>query len=297
MTAKTQPLAMLAVALAGAAWGLFWLPLRALDAGGISGVWAVVLFQLLPACMLAPLFALRWRALLQGGWSLHLAGILAGGALVLYAGALIYTDIVRALLLYYLTPIWSTLLARAVIREAITRLRISGIVLALVGLGVLLKVDAGLDLSFNAGDWMGLGSGLLWAGAAVLMNARPTSSGADFTLSYFFWACLAALALATLPIQGTGPAPDWASVRAVLPWLLPVVAILVIPPSFAVIWGAQVISPGLLSILFMTEITVGTFTAALWAGEHFGLREALGLLLISAAGVLEPTVTLLRRRP
>ena len=37
----------------------------------------------------------------------------------------------------------------------------------------------------------------------------------------------------------------------------------------------------------MTEISVGTATAALWAGEPFGGREILGVVLITAAGLAE----------
>jgi drug/metabolite transporter (DMT)-like permease len=37
----------------------------------------------------------------------------------------------------------------------------------------------------------------------------------------------------------------------------------------------------------MTEISVGTATAAIWAGEPFGAREIAGVVLISAAGLVE----------
>ena len=37
----------------------------------------------------------------------------------------------------------------------------------------------------------------------------------------------------------------------------------------------------------MTEITVGGITAALWAGEPFGLRELVGVLLISGAALVD----------
>jgi drug/metabolite transporter (DMT)-like permease len=37
----------------------------------------------------------------------------------------------------------------------------------------------------------------------------------------------------------------------------------------------------------MTEISVGAVTAAIWAGEPFGFREIVGVVLISAAGVTE----------
>ena len=48
--------AMLAVALSGPAWGIFWIPLRALGEAGIAGAWAVGLFYALPALLLAPVF-------------------------------------------------------------------------------------------------------------------------------------------------------------------------------------------------------------------------------------------------
>ena len=55
------------------------------------------------------------------------------------------------------------------------------------------------------------------------------------------------------------------------------------------------LNPGIVGLLFMTEISIGTATAAIWAGEPFGMREIAGVLLISMAGVFEPLVALLRR--
>ena len=72
-----------------------------------------------------------------------------------------------------------------------------------------------------------------------------------------------------------------------LPWLLPVVLLVVIPGTFAAMWGTLLLNPGIVGILFMTEISVGTVTAALWAGEPFGAREIIGVLLISGAGLAE----------
>ena len=48
------------------------------------------------------------------------------------------------------------------------------------------------------------------------------------------------------------------------------------------------LNPGVVGLLFMTEISVGTTTAALFAGEPFGLREITGVILITLAGISEP---------
>jgi drug/metabolite transporter (DMT)-like permease len=287
-------LAIPAVAVSGLVWGIFWIPLRALNANGVTGVWALVLFYLLPTVLLLPVIFLRRRHLIQGGFSLHIAGIFAGTGLVLYAGSLVFTDIVRALLFFYLTPLWSTLLARIFIGEPITGIRWGTIGLALIGLLLILNVDIGLGGPLRPGDWMGLASGFVWAIAAVWMKSDTGGNGVDFTLSYFVWGSVAAFALTALPLEGTGQPPDWETIRTVLPWIVPVVLFLVIPPTFAVMWGATILSPGLLAILFMTEISAGTITAAIWANEPFGLREAAGIALITGAGVLEPIITLYR---
>ena len=288
---------MIAVALSGLAWGIFWIPLRALDHAGIAGVWAVVLFYALPAVLLMPVMFLRLRKIIEGGWSLHFAGMLAGVALVAYAGALVFTEVVRALLFYYLTPLWSTLLARLFIGERITLARRGAIGLSLIGLLLILRLDSGLGGFLNAGDWMGLAGGAIWAMAAVFMRMRDDGNGIDFTLSYFVWGSVAAIALALLPLEGAKTLPDWCAVRGVLFWTVPVALFLVIPPAFAIMWGATILSPGLLAILFMTEISAGTITAAIWAKEPFGLRELSGVVLISAAGTLEPVLQMLRGSP
>lgn len=295
MTSNRDTIAMAAVALAGFTWGVYWIPLRALDGAGIPGPWAIVAFYLLPVVLLLPLYVARRRSLLAGGWPLHVAGLLAGTALVTYAVALIFTDVVRALLFYYMTPLWSTLLARAILGERITPARLGTMALGLAGLLLILRFEGGLGGALNLGDWMGLASGLIWAGAAVYMKRHEGASGVDFALSYFFWGGVVALALTLLPFEAA-PMPDWSTIGAVLIWLVPVALILIIPPAFAVMWGATILSPGLLAMLFMTEISAGTVTAAIWAGEPFGMREAAGVILISAAGLCEPLFGFFKRR-
>src|SRR5262245_1039146 len=51
--------------------------------------------------------------------------------------------------------------------------------------------------------------------------------------------------------------------------------------------GSKHIDPALVGILFMTEITVGGITAALWAGEPFGPRELIGVVLITGAALVD----------
>jgi len=293
---RTETLAKLACAYSGVVWGLFWIPLRALDDLGITGAWATVLFYLVPALLVLPIVVWRWRRLLAGGLGLQLTGVVTGLALVLYADALIYTDVIRAMLLFYLTPVWSTLLARLYLNEPITGVRWLAIALGFAGLLIIFGIDIGVPMPQNVGDWMGLASGFAWAVAAVRMRGDDTNHAIEFTSLHFFWGAPLAGAIALLPLTGAHQAPDAATALSVLPWLVPTLVAIVVPGSFAAMWGASHLNPGIVGLLFMTEISVGTLTAALWAGEPFGLREIVGIVLISAAGVLESVPDLQRLR-
>ncbi len=263
---RTETLAKLACAYSGVVWGLFWIPLRALDSSGITGAWATVLFYLVPAVLFLPIALWRWRAILAGGWGLQLTGLVTGTAVVLYADGLIYTEVIRAMLLYYMTPVWSTLLARLVLNEPITAVRWLAIALGLSGMLVIFGIDVGAPLPRNVGDWMALAGGFCWAIAAVRMRSDTKNSAIEFTSLHFLLGAPVAVLIALLPLAGAHTAPDAATAAGVLPWLVPTLVIIVVTGSFAALWGASRLNPGIVGILFMTEISVGTATAAIWAG-------------------------------
>ena len=283
-----ETIAKLACAFAGVAWGLFWLPLRAMNDAGITGAWATVMIYVIPLFFALPLLLWRRRKVAEGGLLMQMIGIVAGIGLVLYADALIYTQVIKAMLLFYLTPLWSALLARVVLGEAITPIRWFAMALALAGLMVIFGADTGLPVPRNIGDWMGLASGICWAVAAVLlrMDGREEAA-ADNMLVYLFWGTVAAVVIAVLPQSGAHSLPDPGRIVDVLPWLVPVLLVLILPATFAIMWGTPLLNPAVVGLLFMTEISVGAATAAIWAGEPFGAREIFGILLISAAGLVE----------
>ena len=94
--------AKLACLYAGAVWGLFWIPLRALEDAGINGLWITVVYFLIPTICLIPIVLSRWQHVKQGGISLQLTTMLSGGALLLYSTSIVYTDVVRAMCYFIL---------------------------------------------------------------------------------------------------------------------------------------------------------------------------------------------------
>ncbi len=273
--------------LAAGIWGLFWLPLREMEAAGIAGVWATLGFFVLPLLVMLPVVPWRLAPLRAGGFGIWFTGLLTGAAFVFYAMSLLHTEVVRALLLFYLTPVWSTLLGCLLLGERLTLGRVLAIVMGLSGLLVILGLESGVPLPRNAGDWLGLTAGVIWAYASLRVHQAKTVAAVEQCLVYLVGGSLCCGLFLAVPLQGAWMVPESAAVLAVLPWLVPLTALLVVPSMLVVFWGARRLSPGRLGILFMAEVLVGVTSAALLTEEPFGTREILGTLLIGGAGVVE----------
>lgn len=281
-----QARASIACAYSGIAWGLFWIPLRGMDRAGVTDAWATVLFYGVPLLLFSPWIIRNWRRIARCGWSLHFIGITTGASLAFYSNAMLYTEVVRGLVLYYTTPVWSLLLARLVLGETITASRVFAIVFGLSGMLVMFGVDLGFPWPKNIGDWMALIGAMGWAVAAVLLRKDDGSRSMEICAVYFFYGVIAAVILALSPMAGEIEAPDWSSIIDVLPWTIPI-AIIVIPGAYAAFWGAPHLNPGVVGLLMMTELSVGGVTAAIWANEPLGVRELAGIALITLAGLIE----------
>ena len=158
-----------AVFLSAAIWGLFWVPLRYFSDNGISGEWALVLLYL-PAFLLLFLYFLvdRKRQLPHLGPALVIGGSIGLG-LACYGVGILHTSVVRSTLLFYLTPVWATLIGMFWLGERFSWQRWAAIALGVIGLFVLVSTGEGKAL--NIGDTLSLLSGILWAiGTAVIKN-------------------------------------------------------------------------------------------------------------------------------
>ena len=125
------PSIMLVTAAAG--WGLFWIPLRELEGAGLSAGWAGFSQFVTPALVLLPLaliFMVRGKATGMGRWK---TAFFTGGAFALYADSLLLTEVARALILFYVTPAWSTMLEVWLMKRKVTAARIIAITWGLRG--------------------------------------------------------------------------------------------------------------------------------------------------------------------
>lgn len=278
-----------AVLFSGAGWGLFWLPARFFDRSGLDGAWLSLWLFVISLAVIVPFAIYHWRALWTARQGILVTGLFTGSAFALYTVSLVITDVIHALLLFYISPAWATLINWGLKAEPITMRRVVALALAFSGLAVVLGVSDGVPLPRNLGDWLALAAGVLWAYGSTRSNAESnivvTGPVVGFTAGGF----LAALILVNLPIESIAQAPTAAALVETLPWVGLLTVILFVPTTYALLWSTQVLDPGRVGILLMSEVVVGSVSAAVLSGEPFGWREALGATLIVAAGFVEVT--------
>ncbi len=279
--------ASLAVALSGAMWGCFWLPLRSISDMGLGGGWvsAVCFFT----AALAPLPFLLRKVAWQGFSGQLLTGTLLGLAFSLYTVSLVLTEVINAILLFYLTPVWSTLAGVVFLRERLTVARALAIVLGFCGLAFILGFDHGMPMPRNKGDWLALISGMIWA-AGTMRSFHKPARGIALPFFAFSIGGLAASLIIVIAAMGMGSDSAAATNPAeAFPWAVAMALIFFVPPNFLVLWAAQRIDSGRVGILLMTEVLMGAVTAAMFSGEPFGVMQVAGTACIAAAAFIEVT--------
>ena len=274
----------LAIVVSGALWGLYWIPVRYLEARGVGVVWLTLAVFVVGLVLLVPLLN-RWpgaRAAFTP--RMMVTGLLTGGAFVLYSISIALTEVVAAILLFYLSPVWATVLGRLVLGERLTGARLAALVLGLGGLWVVLGAESGVPLPRNAGDWLALAAGVAWAYGTIRVHQDAAAAPIAHVTALFVGGTLATLVVALLPFVSVGPVPAATVVPAAI---VIAVAALSVASALGILWAVRLVSPGRAGLLMMMEVITGLASAAAFASEPFGPTQVVGSMLIVAAALVE----------
>lgn len=287
MTGTTQARASIAILASTLLWGTWWIPLRQLEAAGLSNVWAMAAPMFLPLFILLPFAVTRWRQILSSGWPVFAAGVLISAAVALYAEGLVRGYVARVLLLFYLAPVWSAIVGRMFLNVPITPRRMLTIVLGLSGMIVIFGSDSGIPIPHNAAEWMGLISGMVWAGGLVFLYRVEAVPVLDKSFVQFLFLGIIYLGLSLIPGGGNWALPDPNELEMAAFWVVIVALFWVFPLVWLTMFAAGSIDPAKVSILLTLEVVIGLATATLLTDEPFGIREGIGAVLIVTAGLVE----------
>ena len=288
MTSPTRGdlLPSIAIAVGAAFWGLYWIPIRGIEQAGVHAFWTGPVIFGASSLLFLPVVLLRWRNYVVHWRHILLPGLLTGSAFALYIASLNLTDVVRAILLFYMSPLWSTLLGIVILKERLTTNRVIGLLLAFCGLYVVLVIENGLPIPRNTGDWFALISGLCWSIASVKLFQDGARMIVEKVTLFVVFALLMSLLLVVWQQGNLEGMPQLPSLVNAWYWIL-IIAGSMLPISYLTIWPATVLSPGRVGMLIMVEVIVGVISAAILTDEQFGVREFAGTVLILSAGVVE----------
>ncbi len=278
-------------------WGIFWLPLRQLDAAGLHGAWASFAINIVATTASLPLLWARSIARPKVTIRLVLIGLAMGGGFVCYFVAFLLTAIVKVQVLFYMTPLWGTLFGIFMLDERLSLHRCIAMLSCATGLIVVLNDGHGLPLPQNAGDWLALAGGIVWSYGTTLLVLENAIAPAYQCFAMFVGGLfISAIALVVLPAASAGALPDAAAIGAFLPELLGFSLIMFIPSNLFATWGSRSLSPGFVGLLIPMEIIVGLVSVAAFSGEAIPRSQAAGAVLIIAGSAIDAVGAMIARR-
>lgn len=247
--------------LAAAFWGLYWWPLREMENAGMSASWAVALFNAGPLIVLGGFVLWNRKTQFRHLRTVMIVAPLLGLGLGFYATGLVLSSVIRVTMLFYLTPIWSTLIGVFWLSEKLTLGRIVAIVLGLGGLLLLLSGGDGTGNPLNLGDLFGFLSGIVWGFGAAGMKRWPDGPTAITTAVQLAVTMLFCALLGFYVLHE--PVPDLAVVVQVLPVTLGASLLVLLPSLYIIFAAAKRLFPGRVGVLMMSEVLVAITSASL----------------------------------
>ena len=275
-------------------WGFYWIPVYRLEARGLEGAWAGLSMNA-GALAVVALAGLRFA---RGPVSPRaVAGaLLCGAAVSLYATAISFTDVVRAVLLFYLSPILSTAIECLLLGRRWTLRGSLAVFVTGLGLVVVFRGQIPLDGLGAAGDWMAIAAGLSWSIGTSLIFTKTGDDPVKLTIVAVSGALAVSCAIVFIGGASMGSTPSL-DVFAGAGWELAALGLLyLVPIVFMSMWSAQRLNPAAMSFLLTAEIISGVGSSALLLDQPFGIFEISGAILIIAGATLEVAATAPRRR-
>jgi len=271
-------------------WGCSWWPFRRLELHGLHPLWTTVIVYALAVLVIAMLRPRAFSRLLRTPtlWILVLASGMTNAA---FNWAVVIGDVVRVVLLFYLMPLWSVLLARLLLDEPLTRAAGLRVLLALSGAAIVLWPEAGSGsspLPHALPDWLGLIGGFSFALNNVMLRREAGRPEEDRALAMFAGGVLVAGGLAiALAAQAElewppAPAPQWLVMVGLL-------TLVFIASNMALQFGASRLAAHVTAVVMLSEVLFASVSAVWWGDGRLDAPLVAGGTLIVAAAVLAAT--------
>jgi drug/metabolite transporter (DMT)-like permease len=264
---------------------------------GLHPLWATVVVYLPAVLVIVAFWPDAVRQLLHDR-ALWILMIAAGATNAAFNWAFVIGDVVRVVLLFYLMPLWSALLARWLLNERLSQAALARMAMSLIGAFIVLRPPdaqgwAALPVPQTLADWLGVIGGFTFALNNVMLKRqahRPTSGRA---LAMFFGGALMAGLVATALSANhliAWPAADMAGdahwlQRPALWALLLGLSAAFLCSNLALQFGTARLATHVAAVLMLSEVLFASVSASLLGAGAITTPLLLGgaLIILAAA--------------
>src|SRR5579864_7906219 len=288
----------LAIMMGASVWGLVWYPLRMLAALGVTGTAASALTSG-AGCLFVLLVRRSAIATVKWHWLLLALALAAGVTNIGFVWGSIHGEVMRVLLLFYLTPAWTAVFAHFILRERLTWSGAALSALSLAGAMMMLwSPQLGIPVPGNLAEWAGLAGGMGFALCNVLIvktsRVLPDMKPEMRTAVIFGGAALFG---AFASLFEAMPAPPTGAHLGTAALLVLGLGFVLASNNMLVQYGLSRVPANRASIIMLFEIVITALSAWLFAGETPGPREWAGGACIVLASALSSWVHRAKAKP
>ena len=250
---------------------------------GVSGIYSSFYVFILTIAIALPYFFITKKKVPIWSKDFWLLALVAGYTNISYVLAVIDGEVVRVMLLFYLSPVWTIFLAHFMLNEDTQKRHYIAVFISLIGAFIMFWEPGYLIHLDSKSDWLALSSGLGFAITNVMTRKHAHMTVNQKALAIWLGVIVVAM-ICIMFDKNAMPTLDF--FRPVDAAIMMVIALSLFLSTLLVQFGVTQIKAVEASSFFLFEIVVAAISSYFLVGESIALKEWLGGILIIAGVIL-----------
>jgi len=264
-------------------WGIIWYPYRLMANAGVSGIYSSFYVFILTIAIALPYFFIAKKKVPIWSKDFWLLALVAGYTNISYVLAVIDGEVVRVMLLFYLSPVWTIFLAHFMLNEDTQKRHYLTVFISLIGAFIMFWEPGYLIHLDSKSDWLALSSGLGFAITNVMTRKHAHMTVNQKALAIWLGVIVVAM-ICIMFDKNAMPTLDF--FRPVDAAIMMMIALSLFLSTLLVQFGVTQIKAVEASSFFLFEIVIAAISSYFLVGESIALKEWLGGILIIAGVIL-----------
>lgn len=264
-------------------WGIIWYPYRLMANAGVSGIYSSFYVFILTIAIALPYFFITKKKVPIWSKDFWLLALVAGYTNISYVLAVIDGEVVRVMLLFYLSPVWTIFLAHFMLNEDTQKRHYIAVFISLIGAFIMFWEPGYLIHLDSKSDWLALSSGLGFAITNVMTRKHEHMTVNQKALAIWLGVIVVAM-ICIIFDKNAMPTLDF--FRPVDAAIMMAIALSLFLSTLLVQFGVTQIKAVEASSFFLFEIVVAAISSYFLVGESIAFNEWLGGIFIIAGVIL-----------